>query len=434
MTMRLFRGVFLSVLFSLAFAVQAADLTIEINRGNDNPLPIAVVPFSWQAGFSMPEDIAGIVESDLHRSGQFAPVPRTDMLSRPNSSREVFFGDWKSLGVDYVLVGKLGLAGDSGLFASYELLDVNTQRVILRGRDAASFDRARYLAHTISDRVYEKLTNIRGAFRTQLLYVSSSGDALNQRYRLIKSDIDGANEVVLLEQDQPIMSPTWSPEGQRVAYVSFETSKPAIYLQNLQTGRREQLTNFPGLNGSPSFSPDGRKLAMVLSKDGSPDIYVMDLASRELQRLTNHFAIDTEPAWMGDGQSIVFTSDRGGQPQIYQVGVNDRQLKRLTFDGDYNARARVLPDELGIILVHRDRGNYHIAIYDPKRRKLEVLTSTTMDESPSVAPNATMLLYATTYRGRGILAAVSVDGGVKYRLPSQYGDVREPAWSPFLNY
>ncbi len=431
--MRLVRGFIVIALLAISVASRAADLTIEINRGNDNPLPIAVVPFSWQAGFSVPEDVSRIIERDLHRSGQFAPIPREDMISRPNSSREVYFGDWKSLGVDYILVGKLGLNGTSGLSASYELLDVNTQRVIFSGTDVAGFDKARYLAHTISDRVYEKLTNIRGAFRTQLLYVSATRDQSDQNYRLIKSDIDGANEVVLLEQNQPILSPTWSPDGQSIAYVSFETTRPAIYLHNLKTGQREQLTNFPGLNGSPSFSPDGRKLAMVLSKDGSPDIYVMDLYSRELERLTNHFAIDTEPAWMGDGKSIVFTSDRGGQPQIYSIQLADKKLQRLTFEGEYNARARVLPDELGLILVHRSQGNFHIAIYDTKRRKMEVLTTTSLDESPSVAPNATMLLYATSYRGKGILAAVSVDGGVTYRLPSQFGDVREPAWSPFLN-
>ncbi|MBD2859804.1 Tol-Pal system protein TolB [Spongiibacter sp. KMU-158] len=411
----------------------AADLTIEINRGNDDPLPIAIVPFSWQAGFTVPEDIARIVERDLHRSGQFAPIPREDMISRPDSSREVYYGDWKSLGVDYILVGKLGLNGSNGLSASYELMDVNTQRVIFTATDIASFSKARYLAHTISDRIYEKLTNIRGAFRTELLYVSSTRDTDKPRFRLIKSDIDGANEVVLLDQNQPIMSPTWSPEGKRIAYVSFETTRPAIYLHNLETGQREQLTNYPGLNGSPTFSPDGRKLAMVLSKDGSPDIYVMDLASRQLDRLTDHFAIDTEPAWLGDGKSIVFTSDRGGKPQIYSVALDGQQLQRLTFEGDYNARARVLPDDLGLILVHRNQGDYHIAIYDTKRRKMEVLTTTSLDESPSVAPNATMLLYATSYRGKGILAAVSVDGGVTYRLPSQYGDVREPAWSPFLD-
>jgi TolB protein len=424
----------LSVMFllCLSFTVRA-ELVIEINKGNDDPVPIAIVPFGWNPGMSVAEDIASIVESDLHRSGLFSPLSRNDMLSRPVSSAEVYFRDWKSLGVDYVVVGTLSAAGDN-LVARYELLDVNTQRLVIAGAETTSRDKLRYLAHTISDQIYEKLTNIRGAFRTQLLYISAvrEGDQ-RVRYRLLKSDIDGANEKVLFDSREPIMAPTWSPNGKQIAYVSFESSRPAIYTQDLVTGVRRQLTNFKGLNSSPVYSPDGRKMAMVLSKDGNPDIYVMNLASQQLQKITNHFAIDTEPAWGANGDVIYFTSDRGGKPQIYKVELATAYVERVTFDGDYNARARVLPDDLGLVMVHRQSGNFHIAVQDLKRNRVEILTSTALDESPSVAPNASMLLYATKYKGNGVLAAVSVDGNVKYRLPSRFGDVREPAWSPFLH-
>ncbi len=423
----------LLLLCSLPSLLQA-ELVIEINKGNEDPLPIAIVPFGWSAGLSAAEDVAAIVESDLHRSGLFEPLSRNDMLSRPSSSAEVYFRDWKSLGVDYVVVGTLKPAGGDNVIAQYELLDVNTQRLILAGTETGSKDKLRYLAHTVSDQIYEKLTNIRGAFRTQLLYVSAVREGDDRvRYRLLKSDIDGANETVLHDGRQPIMAPTWAPDGKKIAYVSFETSRPAIYIHDLATGARRQVTDFRGLNSSPAFSPDGGRLAMVLSKDGNPDIYIMDLASGQLQKVTNHFAIDTEPAWGAEGNTLYFTSDRGGKPQIYKVELATGNVERVTFKGDYNARARVLPDDMGLVMVHRRNGDFHIAVQDFKRDRVEILTSTELDESPSVAPNASMLLYATKHNGEGVLAAVSVDGNVKYRLPSRFGDVREPAWSPFLH-
>ncbi|MGB1906209.1 MAG: Tol-Pal system beta propeller repeat protein TolB [Spongiibacter sp.] len=425
------RLLFLGMILTMS-VFSHAELTIEINKGNDDPLPIAVVPFGWKAGVTLPEDVGAIIERDLHRSGLFDPLSREDMLSRPSNASEVYFRDWKSLGVDYVVVGELAVEGGT-LVAKYELLDVNTQRSLLAGTETQPASRSRFLAHTISDMIYEKLTNIRGAFRTELLYVSAVREGNdNFRYRLLKSDIDGANEVVLVDSKQPILAPTWAPDGQRIAYVSFETTRPAIYLHNLVSNERKQLTNFRGLNGAPAFSPDGNKLAMVLSKDGSPDVYVMDLSTQALQRVTNHFAIDTEPAWAPDGKSLFFTSDRGGKPQIYKVELATGYVERVTFEGDYNARARVLGDGLGLVMVHRVNGNFHIAVQDFKRKRVEILTSTELDESPSVAPNGSMMLYATKHNGQGVLAAVSVDGGVKYRLPSRFGDVREPAWSPYL--
>ncbi len=417
----------------MLFATLArAELTIEITRGSDKPVSIAIVPFGWERGVALQDDIAGIVSSDLHRSGQFEPLRQEDMLSQPKTEAEVFYRDWRVLGVDYLLIGRTRTT-DGGYAADYALFDVNQQRKMLSGEESAGRDGVRDIAHAISDRIYEKITNIKGAFGTKLLYVSArrlEGNA--QQFRLIMSDIDGARERVLLDQREPIMTPSWAPNGKLVTYVSFETTRPGVYLHNLETGQRIQLTNYPGINGSPAWSPDGKSIAMVLSKDGNPEVYVMDIKSQVLRRVTNHFAIDTEPDWMEDSRSLIFTSDRGGKPQIYKVDIATGQVQRLTFQGDYNARGRVLAGGEGIVLVHRVDGKFHIAVQDLKKGRLSILTETALDESPSMAPNNSILLYATKHNGRGVLAAVSIDGNVRYRLPSEHGDVREPAWSPFL--
>jgi TolB protein len=344
----------------------------------------------------------------------------------------VFDRDWRAIASEYVLIGRVRGEGDQ-LAVSYELFDVLRQSKILGGSVSGPAGEARMLAHQISDAVYEKLTGIPGAFATRLIYVSVTRNPSGKDYyRLTLADSDGARPIVLLESREPIMSPSWSPDGTQVAYVSFETSRPAIFRQVLATGEREQLTNYRGLNSSPAWSPDGNTLAMVLSKDGSPDIYLMDMASRRLTRVTRHYAIDTEPSWMPDGRSFLFTSDRGGRPQIYRYDLRSGLTERVTFEGNYNARARVAQDGRNVVLVHQRNGEFQIAIHDLVTSRLQVLTSTQLDESPSIAPNGSMVLYATKFGDRGILSAVAVDGGVKFRLPSRSGDVREPAWSPYM--
>lgn len=408
-----------------------AELMIEIFEGRDNPTAIAVVPFAVQGSGTGVEDIAGVVQSDLRRSGQFAPVDRRDMLGLPTTQQEIFYRDWRAIETEYLLIGRVTVTDRMRI--DYELYDVLRQKAVYTGAEEGPVSEARMLAHRVSDRVYESLTGIRGAFATRLLYVAVTRVPNGKDYyRLTLADSDGARPIVLLESREPVLAPAWSPDGKEIAYVSFETSRPAIYRQNLQSGAREQLTNFRGLNGAPAWSPDGKSMAMVLSKDGSPDIYVMDLATKQLQRITRHYAIDTEPAWMPDGKSLLFTSDRGGRPQIYRYDVESTQTTRLTYEGSYNARARVAQDGRNVVLVHQQNGQFHIALLDLVSDRLQILTSTELDESPSIAPNGSMLLYATKFQGRGILAAVSVDGGVKFRLPARDGDVREPAWSPYM--
>ncbi len=413
----------------MAVAAQAqAELTIEITQGVDNPTAIAVVPTGWTGG-ALTEDVAAIASADLRRSGQFRPIAREDMLQWPRFGDQVFYRDWRVLGSDYVVLSRLNPVPGGGYSLDFELYDVLSQRKVLQRNVQAGPQGLRDLAHAMADAVYEAITGIRGAFSTKMLYVEAFG---NKRYRLMLADVDGAREKELLKSNQPIVSPSWSPDGKQVVYVSFETTRPAIFRQVLATGERQQLTNFRGLNGAPVFSPDGRKVAMVLSKDGNPEIYTLDLATRVFTRHTNHFAIDTEPAWSNDGKSLIFTSDRGGKPQIYQVTLASGRVERLTFDGDYNARARFTPDGKSLVMVHRYNGVFHIATQDLESGMIRVLTQTDLDESPSIAPNGAMLLYATKDRSKGILAAVSLDAGVKFRLPSKQGDVREPAWSPYF--
>jgi TolB protein len=408
-----------------------AGLTIEITSGVDNPTPIAIVPFGNSNG--LPEDLQAIVAADLMRSGFFRPIPKDDMLAMPKTQAEVFYRDWRMLGASYLVIGQMTSIAAGRYQLTYELYDVLSQRKVFQRNVSGGAAQLRDMAHAVADAVYESITGIRGIFSTKIVYVEDLKVQGKGRYRLVYADADGFRDRVLFSSSQPLLSPTWSHDMTKIAYVSFETSRPAIFIQELASGKRTQMTNFQGLNGAPSFSPDDKSLALVLSKDGNPEVYTMDIFSKSLRRVTNHFAIDTEPNWSVDGKSIIFTSNRGGSPQIYQVGLASMRVERLTFAGDYNARPRVSPDGKSLVVVHREDGVFHIALQDIKSGDIRVLTETLLDESPSIAPNGAMLLYATKHQNKGVLAAVSMDAGVKFRLPSKQGDVREPAWSPFKN-
>lgn len=427
----MFLRVFLAVCGLLLSSASVAQLEIQVTRGIDNPTSIAIAPFAWDGLGAAPEDFAQIIDSDLARSGQFSPVSRRDMLSLPTRAEDIFYRDWRAIAARYLVIGRVSKGVQ--LRVEFALYDVERGIELFSSQVTGPEYEARMVAHRVADAIYEKLTGIQGAFATRLIYVSVTRNPEGKDfYRLTVADADGQRPIVLLEGRDPILAPSWSPDGKEVAYVSFESSRPAIYRQVLATGAREQLTNFRGLNNSPVWSPDGKSMALVLSKDGSPDIYLLDLETKQLTRLTRHYAIDTEPTWMPDGKSLLFTSDRGGRPQIYRYVLATGKVERVTFEGRYNARARVAEDGRNVALVHQRDGRFHVAVFDLITERMTVLTETSLDESPSIAPNGSLVIYATKRGDRSVLGAVAVDGGVKFSLPARSGSVQEPAWSPML--
>ena len=418
----------------LVGTVQAADPLV-ISSGTDRATPIAVVPFGWQGGSVLPEDMSEIIGNDLRNSGVFEPIPRQNMISLPTQAAEVIYRDWQALGAQYVLVGSI-VPNAGRLQVQFALFNVATQQQVMTGSVGGGVDQLRDMAHHIADQSYEKLTGVKGAFSTRMLYVTAERFAVNNtRYTLQRSDYDGARAVTLLQSREPILSPSFAPDGRRIAYVSFEQKRPRIFVQHIDTGRREQVTNFEGLNGAPAWSPDGNRLAFVLSKDGNPEIYVMDMGTRQLRRVTNQASIDTEPFWGKDGQTLYFTSDRSGKPQIYKTNINGGSAERVTFIGNYNANPKLSADEKTLVMIHRQDGYtvFKVAAQDLQRGNLRILSDTSLDESPTVAPNGTMVIYATRQQGRGVLVLASTNGRVRLPLPTAQGEVREPSWSPYLN-
>ncbi|MCU1716781.1 Tol-Pal system beta propeller repeat protein TolB [Pseudomonas sp. 5P_3.1_Bac2] len=415
-------------------AVQAADPLV-ISSGTDRATPIAVVPFGWQGGSVLPEDMSTIIGNDLRNSGVFEPIPRQNMISLPAQASEVIYRDWQALGAQYVLIGNI-VPNGGRLQVQFGLFNVTTQQQVLTGSVAGGTDQLRDMAHHIADQSFEKLTGVKGAFSTRMLYVTAERFAVNNtRYTLQRSDYDGARAVTLLQSREPILSPSFAPDGRRIAYVSFEQKRPRIFVQHIDTGRREQITNYEGLNGAPAWSPDGNRLAFVLSRDGNPEIYVMDMGSRQVKRVTNSPSIDTEPFWGKDGQTLYFTSDRSGKPQIYKTNINGGSAERVTFVGNYNANPKLSADEKTLVMIHRQEGYtvFKVAAQDLQRGNLRILSDTSLDESPTVAPNGTMVIYATRQQGRGVLVLASTNGRIRVPLPTAQGEVREPSWSPYLN-
>jgi TolB protein len=410
-----------------------AQLVIEITHGQEDAVPIAVVPFGWESTGVAPFDVAEVVANDLQRSGRFAPLDRKDMIDRPTQGDQIRFQDWRYLKSDFIAVGKLIPDGPDRFAAQFELYNVLTGQRLAGEKVSATSNSMRAMAHRIADIIFKQLTGIPGAFSTRIAFISVEGTYPSQRYKLIVSDYDGENQQVIATSTEPLMSPSWSPDGQSLAYVSFENKASAIYVQTLRTGERRRVSARAGINGAPAWSPDGSTLAITLSrKDGDVDVYTLQLASQTLTRVTFDPGIDTEPAWSADGRKLYFMSDRAGGPQIYEIDIDQPQrATRLTFEGSYNARPRLSPDGKRLAVVYLDRGNYRIATVDLASKAVQVLTPGKQDESPSFAPNGATLIYATQDRGRGVLATVSVDGRVQQKLTASTGDVREPVWSPY---
>jgi len=422
-------------LWLIASGPAGAQLQIEIVDGVEGALPVAVVPFDFGNGENAPETpMHEVIAADLQRSGLFDPLPVADMIDRPTRPPEVRFGTWRLLEVDYVAMGRWvpgadGISGD----IEYHLVAVNSGRTVFSRAIAAGPGAFRLRAHQIADAIYEELTGAPGAFASRIAYVKvTDAGTDDERFELIVADSDGHNPQTIVRHSQPIMSPAWGPEGRRLAYVTFATGRSNIVIQDIFTGQRDIISESRGINGAPAFSPDGRLLAMSLSRSGNSEIWVRTLETGRMEQLTDHWAIDTEPAWSRDGRRIYFTSDRAGRPQIYQVRRNGTGIERVTREGDYNSRVSVDPHSGLLAMVHGGQANFRIAVLDRESERLRVLSPGRMDESPSFAPNGRMVLYAAREGERGVLAAVSVDGGFRQRLVLTVGDVREPAWSPLI--
>jgi TolB protein len=425
----------LIALLSSTFAITAnAQLNIEVRRGVQRPVPMAIVPFGWQGTGPAPFDLTSVITADLGSSGRFDPIPVTDMVSRPTQPAQVNFQDWRVLDVDVLVIGQLTEDSPDRYTAVFQLFDVLRGEQLLGFRLTAGRADLRATAHRIADMIFEELTGIPGVFGTQIAYVSEERQPnAAPRYRLIVADADGENRRVIADSPQPLMSPAWSPDSRRLAYVSFEGDQQAIYIQTLRSGTRDRVSARTGVNSSPVFSPDGRQLALTLSPDpGNLEIFTLDLGTQVLRRLTDNPAIDTEAVWSPDGQTIYFTSDRSGSPQVYRVPVAPGgRAERVTFEGIYSARPRISPDGKQIAIAYGQNNTYRIGTVDIASGVLQILTSGRLDESPSFAPNGAQIIYATREGNRGVLASVSTDGRIRQEIASVAGDVREPVWGPY---
>jgi TolB protein len=424
----------MSALLLLLCMRSRAELVVEITKGQADAIPIAIVPFSSAEAAAASFDVAQLVNDDLARSGRFKTTDRKDMIEQPHTGAGISFDDWRRLNNDYILVGQTQPLGQDRYNITFELYNVLTRQRLLGYQISANKPGLRLASHQVADMVFEKILGIRGAFATRIAYISVLGTLPHRDYRLIVADADGENPHVVMQSNEPLMSPAWSPDGQSLAYVSFENRLPSMYVQLLKTGERQRVSSQAGVNQAPAWSPDGKKLALTLStRDGNLDVYIKDLATQALTRITDDPGIDTEPQWSKDGQSLYFTSDRAGGPQIYRIGIQSGDKpRRLTFQGSYNARPRLSPDESQLAFVTQEEGGYHIAIMDLRGRgDVQVLTKGHFDVSPSYAPNGAEIIYASRDRGRGVLALVSADGRVQERLVSSEGELQEPAWGPF---
>ncbi len=414
------------ILFILAFSnALTSELILEITQGTEDPYRVAILKFEGDQKVS--NDIDKIIRNNLKRSGEFNLFANEDLLSLPTNETEVIFNDFKILNIDYLVIGKIVKDGIS-ISVVYDIFDINKGKKIRTSTVYGIPNKNRQLGHYVSDGIYEEITGMKGISSTKILYVTE-----NKNFNLMVADADGSNEQILLKSNDPIISPAWSPDSKKVAYVSFETGIAKVYIQDIATGERELAIENSSQISSPSWSPDGKFLSLTMYQDGNAEIYILNLKNRNLTRLTNHFSIDTESSWSPKGSKIMFTSGRSGSPQLYEIDLRrfNAKPKRITFDGNYNAKGSYLPNNEGFIFVHRENKNFQIAIKYFNENFIRPLTNAQLDESPSISPNGNVIVYAIKDDGMSLLAGVTLSGA-KFRLPAKMGFVREPAWSGFL--
>ena len=417
----------------LSTMMVTAEVRIVITDGVSSAKPIAVVPFKWTGSGTPPQVIDNIVASDLRNSGKFNPIDVAAMPQRPITASEVNSSVWSNIGVSAVVVGTIQPDASGKYLITYQLVDTVDRPGTVLSQNQFSIEQRwlRYAAHTASDEIFEALTGIKGAFRTRIAYVVKNSKG-PYTHELRVSDYDGFDQITVHRSKEPLMSPTWSPDGKKIAYVTFESGRSALVLKTLDSGAVETIASFPQHNGAPAFSPDGSKLAFALSKGGSLNLYMMNLRSKKITQITSGRSNDTEPSWMPDNQTIVYTSDQAGRPQLYSINVSSGASQRVTWDNTQNQNARVSPDGKFIAVISTNNGEQHITRYDVETNTYQRLTDTFLDETPSIAPNGTMIIYSSSQGLGTILNLVSTDGNFKARLPATDGQVKFPSWSPYL--
>jgi TolB protein len=424
------RQLLAAMLLACAACPLQAQLSIEITGAGAQRIPIALPALAGEAALADPSGatVSAIVRADLERSGLFRAIEVPPLVPQPTEATPVNYAEWRSRLADALVQGSVAGRPDGRFEVRFRLYDVVKQASLGGVAYTLSRDQVRATAHRVADYVYEKLTGEKGVFSTRIAYVVKRGN----RFELQIADADGANEQAMLVSNEPIISPAWSPNGKRLAYVSFQNKKPIVYVQDIEVPKQLIVANFKGSNSAPAWSPDGKRLAVALTRDGTSQLYLINPDGSGLQRLTRSGAIDTEPCFSPDGQWIYFTSDRGGTPQIYRMPAAGGEAQRITFEGSYNVTPRVSPDGKSLAYVARNDGKFRVALLDLTTRQVQIMTDSDLDESPSFAPNGRLILLATIVAGRGVLTAVSSDGRVKQRLTISAGDVREPAWGPLI--
>jgi TolB protein len=408
-----------------------SELVLEITKGSDNPYSLALLNFDGSE--TKVYEVSNIVKNDLNRTGEFRILDNKQLLSIPTNEDNLNYSDFKLLGIDYIVMGSLEEEDTSNISAVYKIFSVQKESQLRTSTVYGVPNKLKQLAHYISDGIYEEITGLKGVASTRLLYVTEEFSRGISQFKLNVADADGSNEQILLKSNEPIISPSWSPDSKQVAYVSFETGMAKVFIQNIATGKREIVLKNKFQISSPSWSPNGKFMSLTLYQDGNAEIYILNLKNKNLTRLTNHYSIDTESSWSPNGSKIMFTSGRSGSPQLYEINLKKFNAKpqRITFEGNYNAKGSYLPNGEGVVFVHRKNSNFQIALKYFNENFVRPLTNSQLDESPSISANGNVIIYAISENETGLLAGVTLSGA-RFRLPMKKGEVREPSWSGFL--